>query len=158
MTSGFERSVYEALRGVIAGLKVGDPVENWDARAVLLSALQFYVPQVLAEVHPHWQWEGLDFFEAGHAIMTAERQAEVIGMCCLIRDMTWTPIYVHLRHSGSDQTLEWMECRVGARGDGDGGLLRLPNLDRSAPRRIAQRPYEVDWAYAARFGDEEELI
>ncbi len=84
----------------------------------------------------------------------AERQAEVIGMCCLIQDQTWTPIDVRLRHAESSPGIEWMACRVGARGNGNGGLLRIPHgsLDSKIPVRVAEDPEVFDWTDTATLG------
>lgn len=156
MISNAERIADEALRTALAGAEVAASIDGAPRFEKLLSALDWFVPEILHQRYEHWRWEGLDGIRVGSATKTGERQAEVLGLCCLIQDQTWTPIHVQLRHVGVGQGIEWMACRVGAPGTGHRGLLRLPDdkVGRLAPSRVAEDPEAIDWVYTATFGEE----
>lgn len=158
MISRAETIASSALRDVLSGQPIRASIDAAPRFSECLGALEWFVPSVLGQLYKHWErYEDLDGFRIAKPTKTAERQVELIGMCCLIQDQTWTPVHLQLRHAPARPRIEWMTCRIGARGEGHGGLLRIPHraLGRKDPYRVAEDPERVDWAYSVTFGDED---
>lgn len=122
---------------------------------MLSSALDFFAPELLCQLYPEWRFEGLDGLSLVRATKIASRSAELAGMCCLIHDQTWTPFFAQIQHDPEGTEIEWMRCCVGIRGDGRGGLLRLPRAssDVGLALAIAQSPDGFDWVFTATLGE-----
>ena len=90
----------------------------------MLSGLEFFIPQVLAEIHPEWKHESLDGFYPVVARKTGEGEAEIFGLCILISDQTTTPFHLRLQSSPSSDEVSWLECRLGEAGEH--GMVRTP--------------------------------
>ena len=156
MASRAEMVTSASLRRVLAPVPIGGSIENEPDYQELLSALEAFISEILAQRYPHWQkWESLDGVYPALARKTANREAELGGVCILIEDQCWTPFHVRFGHSESRDEIEWMRCRVGAPGTGHGGLLRIPHdkLPRRYAQQISDNPDDVDWVYTAGLGE-----
>ena len=147
-----EQQLARSLRGALDSVAIGGDISQSDGFGTVTSALEFYLPAVLREVHAYWKYESLDGFFHEIAFKTAERQAEIAGLCILISDQTLTPFHVQLRiASGTDQ-IEWLDCRLGE--IRDDVLVRIPyNSERRGNRSISGRLDGIDWKFHVGFGD-----
>jgi len=122
----------------------------------VLNGLEFFLPPTLAEIYPYWKGESLDGFYLSEARKTHERSAWLRGVGVLISDQTLTPVDVCLRVSASEDEIEWMECRLGERGDGKGGMQRISYSDwQGHSFRVLRHASQVtDFVYKITFGDD----
>jgi hypothetical protein len=159
MVSPTEVTVSCSLRLVLDGLAVGEAIADSEAFRNLLTGLEFFLPAVLGEVHGQWKYESLDGILPAVARKTGPGEAEIIGLCILISDQTLTPIHVRLQVSPLVDEIMWLECRVGERGDGKGGMLRTPYTAMSGkqPAVVAGRPNDIDWVYRVGFGQRQPI-
>lgn len=121
----------------------------------LASALEWFLPEVLAQRYEHWEHEALDGVFPHIARRIGQRSIELAGMVLLIDDQRGAPFHGRMSHSPDRDEVEWMECRVGEPGEGRGGLSRVPLHSKAwalGAQRACERPDEVDWVYTAEFG------
>jgi hypothetical protein len=122
----------------------------------VLVGLEYFLPSVLAELYPHWKGESFDGFFLSEASKTDARKAELRGVCILISDQTITPFHVRLKISQSEERIDWMECRVGKKGDGKGGMERIlySRWHGHLYSYLQKSLQPIDWAYKVTFGEE----
>jgi hypothetical protein len=133
------------------------PDEDADLNEALVE-LQFYLPTVLREVYDHWRWEAMDGFRPPVLRKTGPRQMELIGLVSLLPDCDETPIHFHVQVAADGQDIVWLECRVGERGYGRGGmkLHRWGAASTTSLYRKFDRPEaldDIDWVYRVTFGE-----
>jgi hypothetical protein len=159
MASRTEEAVSRSLRSILDGLADGAAIEDSEDLRDLLSGLEFFLPSVLGEVHREWKDDSLDGVFPAVARKTGPNEAEIIGLCVLISDQTLTPIHVRRRGSASGDAIEWLECNVGERGKGKGGMLRIPynSMSGKQPISVAERAGVIDWAYRVGFGERQPI-
>ncbi|WP_417387917.1 hypothetical protein [Gimesia sp.] len=131
---------------------VGAPFEETEDCRRLLSAFDYFIPEVLAEIHPEWKSDALDDLIPLVAKRSGEREAIHFGLSWLIRDQTVVPTYVQLQIDPDLDRVNWLECRIGERGPQ--GMLRRPgnSFDRQL-YRLQDREDLIDWAYHVTFGE-----
>ncbi|MCA9005897.1 MAG: hypothetical protein KDA70_11565 [Planctomycetaceae bacterium] len=131
---------------------VGPPFEETEDCRRLLSAFNYFIPEVLAEIHPEWKSDALDDLIPLVAKRTGDREAVLFGLSWLIRDQTVVPTYVQLQIDPDLDRVNWLECRIGERGPQ--GMLRRPgnSFDRQL-YRLQGREDLIDWAYQVTFGE-----
>ena len=95
MTSKAEEIASRSLRSVLGGLHVGANIDDSPEFRDALSGLEWFLPTVVAEIHPEWTGESLDGFYLHVAQKTGDREAEILGLCCLLSDQTLTPFFQH---------------------------------------------------------------
>lgn len=116
-----------------------------------MSALEYFIPQVLREIHAEWKHESLDAVFPETATKTAELEIEIIGTCIVISDQTMVPTYTWIRVSQHDDTIESMQCRLGELVGNR--MKRVPYGGDSGCRiPCALRLDSVQWAYHVAFG------
>ncbi len=86
MVSAAEKILSEELRQVIDGLPIGADISDSSRLRMALFGLQFFVPEVLAEIHFEWRFIGLDEVVPVVARKTGEREVEIFGVCCSVLD------------------------------------------------------------------------
>ena len=158
MVSRVEEQTANALRALLDNKPVDcnflSDDEETERLGHFLADLQFFVPDLLREIHPEWDRESLDGFQLTVARKTDELEAEFFGLCILISDQTLTPIHVCLKIDAEADEVTWMECRLGERGDH--GMVRTPYGPMNAALRsviaLNGRPDRIDWVYKAGFG------
>src|SRR4051812_21084282 len=99
MASKAELFVSGLLRTLLAPLSVGAKIRESAESKKLLSGLEWFIPSVLRELYPEWEYESLDGFYPITAHKTADLEAEILGLCCIMSDQTLTPLHVRLRLS-----------------------------------------------------------
>ena len=101
-----------------------------------------------------WQ-DSFDGIETIVARKTGPLEAEILGLCVLIEDQTWTPIHARIAISASTDEISWLDCKVGDRGDGQGGMRRIP-YDESRVMKdlylVSQRASDITWVFSVRVG------
>ncbi len=139
---------------VLADASVGDSIDDSDACRDLLAALQFFLPEVLGEIHKEWKLgEGLDGIYSAIAKKTADHEFEIIGLCCLISDQTVTPLHLCLQVSPSAECVTWVDCRLGEQTGT--GIRREPYGSSKVHRtmlHVVQRLDSIDWFYHVGYG------
>jgi hypothetical protein len=153
-TTKAERRIARALRALLEGVEPGGALGETIQLLVVLGGLEYFLPQVLAEVYPHWKKGSLDGFFVSEAKKLADNQAELRGVCLLISDQSITPFHVQIQLSTSADEIEWMECRLGKRGEGAGGMERVPwSRWKGHTYSFLQDSLKpTGWAYAVTFG------
>ncbi len=120
----------------------------------LLSWLDRFIEEVLLGVYADWERESLDGVLPYLARKSAEREAELFGLCVLISDQAPVPFHVQLEIAETKDEVTWMTCKLGERGAE--GLIRTPNesIDRATKRIITLngKTDQIDWFYSVAFG------
>jgi hypothetical protein len=91
-----EQRVAASLRTLLQGKRIGSDLVNdeqaWGARRDFEASLEFYLPEVLADIYREWEQESLDGFYFTVGKKRDEFEAEFFGLCIIISDETLTPI------------------------------------------------------------------
>jgi hypothetical protein len=142
------------LRAILAGIPTGATIGDSPEFRHALTGLEWFLPGVLAEIHPEWTGESLDGIFAHVSHKTGEGEAEIFGLCCLMSDQTLTPIHIHLQLSPTTDEVSWLELRLGEKGKT--GMVRSPYpASGSLHNRLyglSRRVKTIEWAYKVTFG------
>ena len=153
MTS--EEIVSRSLRGILAALPAGGLIQRDERFNDVLSALEYFVPEVLAEIHHEWRREGLDGVLPLRARKVSELAAELVGHCILISDQTVVPVHLRLQIAPGEDKVSWLELRLGQRGER--GIVRTPYDALPASGKLLQvlenSENHLDWAYQVTYGE-----
>jgi len=76
-----EQKLARGLRGACADVSIGSDISRPDRFGDVTDALEFYLPELLQEVHAGWKREYLDGLFHEFAIKTAECEAELAVLC-----------------------------------------------------------------------------
>jgi len=150
MTSKAEKIVSQELRAILAPVATGAPIEHSERLVKLQGALEFFLPEQLG-----WRHESFDAFRFAVARKVAPEEAEFVGLALLISDQAWTPIHLWLRFSPDSDQITSLDCRVGERGEGAAGLVRIPygsDLTDKVLDRLPERVGVIEWVYRAERG------
>jgi hypothetical protein len=154
MMSIAEQSLSRSLRSVLADLPNGTSIPDSEQFREVLSALEYFIPVFLGELHREWTFEGLDGVLPVVSRKTGEGEAEIFGLCIIIGDQTLTPLHVRLQVAASDDEISWIECRLGEQGQH--GMVRTPygflNAMMKRLYTLEGRADLVDWVYKVTFG------
>jgi hypothetical protein len=156
MTSTAEQRVSRLLRTILANLPNNADIADAEHFRDVLNALDWFIPEVLQELHPEWKYESLDGILPVVARKIAEGEAEIFGQCILISDQTLTPIHLLLQTSACGDEISWLELKLGE--SGEHGMVRTPY---SSPSASIKRVYSlseerlelIEWAYKVTFGN-----
>ena len=121
MTSTAEEIASRSLRTVLAPISAGSTIADSDEFNTFQSALERVIPSALEVEYPWWRRESLDAFRFAVARKFGPEEAEFIGLCLLISDQTWAAMHLRLRVAAQSDKIEWLECRLGESGTGNGG-------------------------------------
>jgi hypothetical protein len=153
MASMSEQSVSQHLRSALAPLSEGDAIDDCSLRKQL-GWFEFFLPQVLREVHGAWANESLDGFLPAIVRKTAPLEAEIVGHCILISDQTVAPFHLRVQIAADVDEICWMELRLGITENGK--MRRLPSAGNWPSKHFWLSSPEIansiDWAYAVTFG------
>jgi hypothetical protein len=154
MVSIPEQRLSRSLRAVLDDLPNGASIPDSKQYREVLTALQYFIPVVLGEIHREWTFQGLDDVVPVEARKTGEGEVELFGVCCIVSDQTLTPLHVHLQVAAPDDEISWLECRLGERGQD--GMVRKPYGFLSEMtkrlRALDGRVELIDWVYKVMFG------
>lgn len=101
-TSSIEQRVARCVRSITAGVSLQGSIEETAELREFLAALQYYLPEVLRELHHEWERESLDGVYHDVAQKTGENEIDVAGICILISDQKLVPFHLRLRVSSAE--------------------------------------------------------
>jgi hypothetical protein len=155
MPSKAEEIVSQTLRTILAGLPIGAGIDDSEEFRCALTALDWFLPGVLAEIHPEWTGQGLDGTYPHVARKTGEREVEIFGLTNFVSDQKMTPIHLHLQLSSATDEVSWLELRLGERGEH--GMVKQPYTSEVAIYRrlhaLSCREETMEWVYSVTFGE-----
>jgi len=153
VTSNVERIVATELRAILTSSAAEVSVRE-DSQ--LFGALEFFIPEVMCQLHEHWKCEEIDGFFPHAARKIGNRAIELAGMCILCEDQTGAPFHLRMSYSLKEDVIDWMESRVGVPGKGRGAMQRVALWSKQWTElgmRAAEDPDDIDWVYDATYGD-----
>lgn len=151
-TSPAERFLAESLREILAPLAIGQEIA--DSFQSALANLDYFLPEVLGEIHEQWKGQSVDGVIPLAAWKADERELELWGLAILISDQTVVPLHLQLRlHPERDQ-VDWLECEMIA--DEPPSLRRAPyRAHRGMLNHLANlrhTPEQIAWVYRVSYG------
>jgi hypothetical protein len=154
MPSRGEEITSRTLGTILAGLPTGKSIDDSEEFRHALTSLEWFLPNVLAEIHPEWKGESIDGIYPHVARKTGEREAEIFGLCCLMSDQRLTPIHLHLQLSAATDNVSWLELRLGERGQNGMARMSYPSEGTIYKRLHALNGCEdkIQWVYQVTFG------
>ncbi len=151
MTSRAEQNVSRSLRAVLADLPNGASIPETASFREVLSGLEFFLPEVLQEIHPEWIHESLDDILPEWVRKAGEREVEIFGVCIIISDQSVTPLHLRFQIAKSSDEVSWLDLRFGER-----GRERTPyDLLTDVIKRLYSldmRSESIDWECNVAFG------
>jgi hypothetical protein len=154
MASRAELSVSRSLRAALVDLPDGASIADSEQFREVLCGLEYFLPEVLGEIHPEWRHESLDGIIPLLAQKTGQGEAEIFGLCIIISDQTLAPLHVHLQVAASADEISWLECRLGERGEQ--GMVRTTYKYRNAITKrfflMEGKAEQIEWVYKVTFG------
>ena len=155
--SNAELYLCKHLRPMLASVPVECVLADSDELRRTLSALEWFLPEVLQEVHREWSGEGLDGIYPALAKKVRDREIEIVGLCCFVSDQTLTPLHVQLQLDPTQDEVSWLECWLGE--DSGNGMRRVPYTDANvhgSMLHVLRRLDSIDWVYHVGYGERQE--
>ena len=135
-----DERLVKSVRTILDQVTTGDKIEESDDLQEFLNALEWFIPEVLEEIHSEWKNECLDAVLPHLTRKTGEREVEVFGLCILITDQTFTPIYVKLQIHSSEDKITLLECKLGEKDPR--GKIRTKYCSPSSIIKKYRMPYQ----------------
>ncbi|MBI3407002.1 MAG: hypothetical protein HY040_01415 [Planctomycetes bacterium] len=110
MPSRAEELTSRSLRAILGPLAKGTNLQDSEEFQDVLVDLEYFVPELLAEVYSEWNHEALDGIMPMLARKTGEATAEIFGLCFIMSEQILAPIQMSLRISASSDEVSWLEC------------------------------------------------
>lgn len=147
--------IARSLRAILTELSDGAPIARGEHFDTVVTALECFLPEVLAEIHHEWRREGFDGVLPLRARRVNQLEAEMVGHCILISDQTVAPFHLRLQIDRQRDDVSWLELRVGQRAEG--GMVRSPYDHPSASAKLLQildqTVDRIHWAYQVIYGE-----
>jgi hypothetical protein len=154
MVSRVEQQLATLLGTILVDLPNGATIANSEQLQQALSSLEYFVPEILRELHPEWKHESLDGIIPLVARKTNAGEAEIFGDCILISDQTLTPLHLRIQVTPVGDGISWIELRLGELSQN--GMVRAPYVSASTTakrlHRLEQGPDAIEWVYQVTFG------
>lgn len=150
-----EQKVCEGIASLLHLRGVGDALEMHTV-PILGSALQFFLADVLSEVHDEWRYESLDGIYPRVFRKTGERAVEFLGLGVFISDQTLTPIHFQMQLSPTLDSVAWIDLRLGEHSES--GCRREPYTSATVNGpmlHVAERLSSIEWFYHVGYGGRE---
>ena len=138
---------------MLASLPLHGTLEDTEELRNALSALEWFLPGVLQEIHSEWKYESLDGIYPALARKIGDDEIEIIGLCCLISDQTLTPLHLLLQLDSTQDAVSWLECWLGE--NTGNGMRRVPYASANVHGtmlHILRRLDSIDWVYHVGYG------
>jgi hypothetical protein len=149
-----EEFICRSLRTILDGVSDGASVEDFDQLKDVLAGLEYFIPEVLSEIHPEWHNESLDGVLPLHVQKSGERELELFGLCIIISDQTLIPVHLRLEISPISEQVSYFELKLGERKDDE--MIMLPYESQSHVRKrlyaLIGKEETLNWAYKVSFG------
>lgn len=149
-----ESELCKHLRSMLSSLPSQCTLDESEETCYALSALAWFLPEVLQELHPEWKGESLDDIYPAVTCKTADNEIELIGLCCLLSDQTLTPLHLRLQVDSTQDAVSWLECRLGE--NTADGMRREPythSIVNGNKLHILKRLDSIDWVYHVGYGE-----
>lgn len=133
---------------------VGDAIGALPGGSYLFSSFEFFLPEVLREVHDDWRYESLDGVYPKQFRKTGDHEIELIGLALFISDQTLTPLHVRLQLSTDYDRVSWIDLKLGERVNGN--CRREPYGNSKAAGSMlhaAEHLDSIDWFYHVDYGE-----
>jgi hypothetical protein len=117
MVSIAEQNVVRSLRAILADYSAGADITRAKRLREVISYLEYFIPEVLCEIHQKWDHEGLDGVLPIVARKVGDRELAIAGHCTLISDQSLAPLEICLRLSAVDDVVSWLICKLDQRGE-----------------------------------------
>ncbi|MEM8947257.1 MAG: hypothetical protein AAGD11_18940 [Planctomycetota bacterium] len=118
----------------------------------VFSSLEFFLTEVLREIHAEWRNESLDGIYPDRFRKIGEREVVLVGNVIFISDQTLAPFCVQLQVSSSYDEVSWIDLKFGERiGD---RCNRVP-YSSSKSYGTLKRISKIDWFYHVGYGERE---
>lgn len=158
MVSKAEETASCRLRVIPAETLTGETIQYSPEFREALSGLEWFLPTVLAEIHPEWTGESLDGIYPHVAHKAGEAEADILWLCCLMSDQTVTPIHVRLQFSSTADEVSWLELKLGEKGQVGVVLTPYscsPSLDKRL-HSLSRSASTMKWVYKVTLGERRE--
>jgi hypothetical protein len=164
MASRTEEILSQALRTILAELPIGAHIPaTEDFRDDVLGGLEWWLPDVLGEIHDEWKGESMDGVCSALARKTGDGEAEIFGAAYLMSDQTVVPVFLALQIDPSKDEVSWLLLKLGEEVHGKRGeeskrgMVRSPHISLDS---VLHRVYsltidadKIDWRYKVTFGE-----
>jgi hypothetical protein len=153
MVSRAENNISRSLRAVLAALPDGVDIPQSEQFRLALSALEYFIPEVIGEIHSEMLEQSGDAVLPIVARKTGDGEAEMLGHFCFIQDQTLTPFHLKLQVACDSDQISWLELRLGERGEY--GMVRTPySLPRATKllQALSGSKPRFDWVYEVTYG------
>ncbi|QDT47906.1 hypothetical protein Pan258_19460 [Symmachiella dynata] len=155
ITTRAEQIIAESLLSILNSMATGDRIQESPEFRDVLSAVEYFIPEVLSEIHPEWAHDSLDGVFPLVAAKSGVRTMSIFGQCILISDQTIVPLLVEIQVDTKGDKVTWLECKLGARDES--GMIRTPYRSPSARIKLLHsldgKRDLIDWAYNVTFGE-----
>ncbi|WP_230265537.1 hypothetical protein [Stieleria sp. JC731] len=139
-----EQILCKSLAPLVRNHAVGDSIHVPPQGNFFFSALQFFMPIILREVHSEWRYEGLDDLLPSRFQKTGHREIELIGLAQCLSDMTTIPFHLCLQLSTTYDSVSWVDLKMG------------DCVGQSHTRwHVAKRLDSINWLYHVGYGERE---
>ena len=153
MTQKVEKSLSKLIGLIIKKLESGEDIYDSEELREVLGFLEYFISLELREKYDEWEYESLDGIYVGQITMTGKNQISIIGMCVLISDQSFIPIYINTKISDSSNEIEWMNCKLAEYGEN--GIIKIPyNSNRWNKQMYALDVNKINWHYSISYGKE----
>lgn len=149
-----EQHVCELLARLLRSHDVGDFIGTSSDDGYILSPLEFFLPEVLRDIHTEWQHESLDGIYPTSFCKMGDREIELVGLAVFISDQTLTPLHLRLQLSPDFDHVSWIDLKLGERINGE--CRRDPYGTAKASGtmlQVASRLDSIDWYYHVGYGE-----
>lgn len=152
--SAAEQRVCQGLQSLLRDCKTGDSFDETIDHKELMSDFEWYLPEVLHEVHGN-----IDSFDGVFPRIfrkIGEREAEFVGLALFISDQTLTPMHFRLQLSPTFDRVTWIDLKLGERTRH--GCRREPYASakvHGVMLHVAERLDSIVWFYHVGFGERE---
>lgn len=156
MASKAEEVTSRRLRAILVGLPTGAGIVDSDEFRDASLSLEWFLPDVLAEIHNEWAGESLDGIYCHVARKTGDLEVEILGLCWLMCHQKLTPIHLRLQLSADADEVSWLELRLGEKGPH--GIVLKPYYvsEDSIYKRLHSlngRIDTIEWIYKVTYGE-----
>jgi hypothetical protein len=151
-----EQRVCEGLGPLLRGHEIGDSLGELPTWRDLMTSFEYFLPEVLREVHDEWKYESLEGVYPRWFRKTDDREAALLGLAIFISDQTVTPVYVELQLSPTLDRVAWIDLRLGEHTET--GCRREPYRGakvNGSMLHVAERFDSIDWFYHVSYGERE---
>ncbi|KNY25864.1 hypothetical protein [Pseudobacteroides cellulosolvens] len=153
MTQKIEKSLSKLIGIIINKFESGVDIYDSEELREALSLFETFISLELRKKYDDWEYESLDGIYEGQILMTGKNKISIIGMCVLVSDQSYIPIYINIEISDSTDEIVWMDCKLAELGQN--GIIKIPyNSNRWNKQMYALDVNTIAWYYSISYGKE----